>query len=190
MLRTGVIDKTGRMNPDVSHLIRESKFGELEYLVIPGPQTGNGSDITVSQNDVKNILRAKAAIYAAATVLLRSLDMSFNDLAEILVAGAFGNFLNIDNAVCIGLLPDISPDRLRFVGNSSLAGAKLAALSCDCYDEIFNVADRTTYFELSTQPDFMDEFVAAGFFPHTNTELFPSVNLLQKTPKTSAPRKE
>ncbi|MCK5113165.1 MAG: DUF4445 domain-containing protein [Phycisphaerae bacterium] len=194
MLRAGVIDKTGRMNPDASKTqLRESEFGELEYLVIPAAQTGNGKDITVSQGDVKNILRAKAAIYAAATVLLRSLDMSFSDLTEILVAGAFGNFLNVDNAVCIGLLPDISPERLRFVGNSSLAGAKLAALCCDCYDEIFNIADRTTYFELSTQPDFMDEFVSASFFPHTNTELFPSVNLfpkMPKIPKTQSSRKE
>lgn len=179
MLRTGVIDKTGRMNADASKSkLRESKFGELEYLVIPAAQTGNDSDITVSQSDVKNILRAKAAIYAAATVLLRSLDMGFNDLKEILVAGAFGNFLNIDNAVCIGLLPDVPLDRLQFVGNSSLAGAKLAALCCDCYDEIFEVADRVTYFELSTEPAFMDEFVAASFFPHTNMELFPSTKTL------------
>lgn len=101
--------------------------------------------------------------------------MSFDDLAEIMVAGAFGNFLNVGNAVFIGMLPDIAQQRLRFVGNASIAGAKLAAISSDCYEQIFQVAKRTTYFELSTDPNFMDQFVSACFFPHTNIELFPSV---------------
>ena len=91
------------------------------------------------------------------------------------LAGAFGNFLNLRNAVAIGLLPDVPMHRMRFVGNTSLAGAKLAALSQQAYKGIFDVADRTTYFELSTDPTFMDQFVAACFFPHTNIELFPNV---------------
>ena len=108
-------------------------------------------------------------------MLLKALSLTYDDVAEILVAGAFGNFLNLENAVAIGLLPDLPAERMRFVGNASLAGAKLAALSRPAYDEIACIADRTTYFELSTDPDFMDQFVAASFFPHTNIERFPSV---------------
>ena len=154
--------------------MRKSAQGELEYVVLPAGPTGNDKDITITQGDIQNILRAKGAIYAAESVLLHALNMTIDDISEIMVAGAFGNFLNVENAVFIGLLPDISPDRLRFVGNASLAGAKLAAISDACYGEIFSVAARTTYFELSTDPTFMDQFVSACFFPHTNLELFPS----------------
>jgi uncharacterized 2Fe-2S/4Fe-4S cluster protein (DUF4445 family) len=132
-------------------------------------------DITISQGDIGNLLRAKGAIYAAAAVLLDALDMTFEDVEEIMVAGAFGNFLNLANAVFIGLLPEVPQERLRFVGNSSVAGVKLAALCSACYQEAFEIAARTTYFELSTYPTFMDQFVSACFLPHTNVELFPRV---------------
>ena len=175
LLRAGAIDRTGRLEPAASKRVRVGDDGEAEFVVIPEGQSGHGRAITITQGDIRNILRAKGAVYAAASVLLKALDLSFDDLAEILVAGAFGNFLNLENAVCIGLLPDLPSERLRFVGNTSLAGAKLAALCHECYEEIFRVADRTTYFELSTHPQFMEQFVSACFFPHTHIELFPSV---------------
>ncbi len=176
MLRAGVIDKTGKIQPDSSkNRIRTGEHGQLEYVVVGADQAGTESDIVITQGDVSNLLRAKGAIYAASTVLLKALDMSFEGLSEIMVAGAFGNFLNLENAVFIGMLPDLPPEKLRFVGNTALAGAKLTALCSGCYDEIFAIAEKTTYFELSTYPTFMDEFISACFFPHTNVELFPSV---------------
>ncbi len=176
MLRAGVINKTGKIDPDAAReCVREREYGELEYEVISADRTGNGKPISISQEDINNLLRAKGAIYAGIHVLLRSLSFTLDDVTEIMVAGAFGNFLNLQNAVFIGLLPDVPIERMRFVGNTSLAGAKLAALSQHAYEEIFRVADRTTYFELCTDPHFMDQFVAACFFPHTNIELFPSV---------------
>jgi len=189
MLRVGLIDKTGRLSSDKApSRLRTGRDGQMEYIIIPAAQRGpkrdpsrlrtsdgGGNDLVISQSDISNILRAKGAIYAAATVLLNALSMTFDDIAEIMVAGAFGNFLNVRNAVFLGLLPDISPERMRFVGNTSLAGAKLSAICEDCYDEIFRIAERTTYFELSTAPTFMEQFVSACFFPHTNVELFPSV---------------
>ncbi len=176
MLRVGLIDRTGCLREEASpSRVRPGQQGEMEYLVLPAVRTKTDNDITISQGDINNLLRAKGAIYAAATVLLNALNMTFDDIAEIMVAGGFGNFLNVENALFIGLLPDIPPKRMRFVGNTSLAGAKIAALCEGCYDEIFRIADRTTYFELSTAPTFMDQFVSACFFPHTNVELFPSV---------------
>jgi len=176
MLRVGLIDKTGRLSETAApRRVRRRADGELEYLVIPSAQTGSAGDVVITQADINNLLRAKGAIYAAASVLLDALNMTFDDVAEIMVAGAFGNFMNISNAVFIGLLPDVALERMRFVGNASIAGAKLAAVCADCYDEVFEVAARTTYFELSTARTFMDQFVSACFFPHTNVELFPSV---------------
>ena len=176
MLRVGVIDKTGRIQPDSSPArVREGDGGEMEYVILPAELATTGKDIVITQGDVSNILRAKGAIYAAESVLLNALDMTFDNVKEIMVAGGFGNFLDVENAVRIGLLPDVGADGLRFVGNTSLAGAKLAALSEKYYDEMVALARKTTYFELSTDSRFMDEFVSACFFPHTNVELFPSV---------------
>jgi len=149
--------------------------GEAEFVVAAGKDTAHGQDIVVCQSDIQNILRAKAAIYAASAVLLHALDLTFDDVAEIMVAGAFGSFLNTANAVLIGLLPDLPPSKLRFVGNTSLAGAKLAAISTSCYDDLLRTASATTYFELSTDGRFMDEFVSASFFPHTDVARFPRV---------------
>jgi uncharacterized 2Fe-2S/4Fe-4S cluster protein (DUF4445 family) len=178
MLRVGLIDRTGRLNRDAAEKekrIRLGRHGEPEWLVVPASQTSTQTDITISQSDVNNLLRAKGAIYAAATVLLKALNMTFADVSEIAVAGAFGNFMNLGNAVFIGLLPEVSPERLHFVGNTSITGAKLAATCTEGYEEMFDIAARTTYFELSTDSTFMDQFVSACFFPHTNIELFPHV---------------
>lgn len=176
MLRVGVIDKTGRIDRYVAgSRAREGEHGEVEYELISAEQSGYDNRIVITQGDINNVLRAKGAMYAAIEVLLRALGLSVNDLSEIMVAGSFGNSLNLANAVAIGLLPDLPPQRLRFVGNSCLAGARLAALSRQAYADMTRIADRTTYFELSTDPLFMDRFVAACFLPHTDIELFPSV---------------
>ncbi len=175
MLRVGVIDKTGRISADASPARVRTRGDQLEYLLTDPEGNGDNPDVTITQSDINNIMRAKGAIYAAESVLLGALNMTFDDVAEVMVAGAFGNFLNVDNSVFIGLLPDIPSEKLRFVGNTSLAGAKLAALSDECYEEIFRLAANTTYFELSTEPTFMDQFVSACFFPHTNLNLFPTV---------------
>ncbi len=184
MLRVGIIDKTGRLQPGASDSrVRKGPNGELEYVVMLPAQSGNDKGISISQSDINNILRAKAAIFAASSVLLNALDMKFSDLGQIMVAGAVGNFLNIENAIFIGLLPDLPTEKLLFVGNTSLAGAKLAALRDSCYAEISRIASSTTYYELSTDPTFMDEFVSACFFPHTNVELFPTVTAALQSEK-------
>jgi uncharacterized 2Fe-2S/4Fe-4S cluster protein (DUF4445 family) len=176
MLRVGVINKTGNIDPEAApQRIQATDYGGLQYEVNPSDQTGHSKPITVGQEDISNVLRAKGAIYAGIHVLLRALSLTLDDVAEIMVAGAFGNFLDLRNTVFIGLLPDIPLERIRFVGNTSLAGAKLAAFSQHAYEETLRIADRTTYFELCRDPHFVDQFVAACFFPHTNVELFPSV---------------
>jgi len=176
LLRSGAIDRTGRLQPATApKRIRQDAAGLDEYVVIPAGKAGGGEDIVITQADISNILRAKGAIYAAELVLLNALDMTFDDVDEIMVAGAFGNFLNIESAVFIGLIPDVPQEQMRFVGNTSLAGAKLAALSSRCYESVFDIASKMTYFELSTDPTFMDQFVSACFFPHTDLERFPSV---------------
>lgn len=176
LLRLGLIDKTGRLNMDRrSKRLREGPEGVPEFVVVEAGEKGAARDLVITQEDVANLVRAKAAVYAASKVLLKSLGLRLSDIKEILVAGAFGNFLDLENAVYIGLLPDVPGEHLRFVGNTSIVGAKIAALSRERYVEAQQIARSTTYFELSTDPTFMGEFTSACFLPHTHIEEFPSV---------------
>jgi uncharacterized 2Fe-2S/4Fe-4S cluster protein (DUF4445 family) len=101
--------------------------------------------------------------------------MSFEDLERILVAGGFGNYLDVEKAIFIGLLPDLPPEKIKFIGNSSLTGARMALLSRHALARANTLARQMTYFELSVDPKFYDEFVAALFLPHTDMDLYPSV---------------
>ena len=176
LLRLKVMDKTGRLNTTNGwKRLREGPDGIPEFVVVQAGEKGATRDVVITQSDITNLLRAKGAVYAAAKVLLNSLGLRFSDLKEILVAGAFGNYLDLENAVFIGMLPDVPAEKLRFVGNTSIVGAKVAGLSRERYLEAGRIADSMTYFELSTDPTFMEEFISACFFPHTNIEEFPSV---------------
>jgi uncharacterized 2Fe-2S/4Fe-4S cluster protein (DUF4445 family) len=174
LVRRGTMDRTGHFTAG-SPGVRRDDDGLLEYVVVPAEQGACDRDIVLTQADVDNLVRAKAAIYAAGTVLLKSLGMGWGDLESIMLAGGFGERLNEDNAVAVGLLPDVPRDRIRFVGNTSLRGAVMAAADADNYRKAREAASAMTYFELSTHPDFMEQFVSACFLPHTHTEEFPSV---------------
>lgn len=187
LMRLGVMDKTGRLNQEMGcSRVRVAEDGLPEYVVAWGEETGHKRDVVLGQEDILNLTRAKAAIYAASRVILRQMNLSFRNLEEVLVAGAFGNYLNIENAVQIGLLPDIAANKIRFVGNTCIAGAKLATLSREAFGEAQEIARGMTYCELSTDPAFMDEFVSACFYPHTDVEQFPSVLARLKKVKVRA----
>jgi len=178
-MRLNMMDKTGRLHEDNgSRRLRKGADDAPEFVLVRAGEKGAARELVVTQHDVLNLLRAKGAVYAASKVLLNSLGLTLSDLKEILVAGAFGNYLDLENAVLIGLLPDIPGERLRFVGNTSVQGAKMAALNRQHYEEVRQIADGMTNFELSTDPTFMEEFTSACFFPHTNIEEFPSVTKL------------
>jgi len=173
LVREGIMDRTGRLVPGAPG-VREDD-GELEYVLVPADQA-DGRDVILTRADVENLVRAKGAIYAAGSVLLNSLGMGWEDLDRIMLAGGFGESLEKENAVAIGLLPDVPRERIEFVGNTSLRGAVMAAEDAATYARAAEIARRMTYFELSTHPDFMEEFVSACFLPHTDAEKFPSVS--------------
>jgi uncharacterized 2Fe-2S/4Fe-4S cluster protein (DUF4445 family) len=127
------------------------------------------------QADVENLVRTKGAIYAAADSLVQSVGLSFDEIQKIYIAGAFGNKLDITSCITIGLLPDVPVERIRFIGNSSGAGAKRVMLSRRMFGEADRIRDRITYQELMVDPAYMEKFTSACFLPHTNLTRFPSV---------------
>ena len=131
--------------------------------------------ISINEDDIANILRTKAAIYAGCSVLLSSMGMEFNDVEKIYIAGGFGSHINIDNAQLIGLLPDLPRERFEFIGNGSLGGARLCLISADARKAAHSIFESMTYLDLSSSPAFFDQYSSALFLPHTDLDQFPSI---------------
>jgi uncharacterized 2Fe-2S/4Fe-4S cluster protein (DUF4445 family) len=170
----GFVDRSGRLLPDRCTRIRE-RDGILEFLLVPAARTETNKDIVISQSDLTNLLSAKAAIYAGARALASSVGLNFEDIETVLIAGAFGSYIDRRKAITIGLIPDLPLDRIRFVGNTSILGAEMALLSVDAWRELNEIAHSVTYYDLISHPDYYDEFLAAKFIPHTELERFQSV---------------
>ncbi|MFA5361796.1 MAG: ASKHA domain-containing protein [Candidatus Omnitrophota bacterium] len=174
MLRAGLLDKDGKIKDGTNERVREGQFGR-EFVLACKNEADADSDIFITEADIENIKRAKAAIYAAAHILLRHCDMDFKDVKKIFIAGGFGTCIDMENAVTLGLLPDIERKKFLFVGNSSLAGSRSTLLSEEAFHKSYEIAGKITYFELSVEPEYMDEYMAALFFPHTDLNRFPTV---------------
>lgn len=172
---TGVIDRSGNVKLDAdTPRVREGEHGP-EYVLVWGEDTESGRDIALTKVDVENLMRAKAAIYAGFSVLASSVGVDLADVEQVLVGGAFGRYINVEKAIQIGLLPDLSWDRFHFLGNTSVLGAYMALLSHGARQEISRISEGMTYVELSADNTFYDAFTAALFLPHTEIDRFPTV---------------
>jgi len=172
---TGVLDRGGNFKLDLdTPRVRNGEHGP-EYVVAWAKETEHGQDIALTKVDVDNLMRAKAAIYAGYDVLAVSVGLDLKDVEQVLVGGAFGKYINVENAIKIGLLPDLPWDRFHFLGNTAVLGTYMGLVSMEARKQIRDIAERMTYVELSADNTFYDAFTAALFLPHTEIERFPSV---------------
>lgn len=177
MFAKGIIGRNGKINPNIqSKRIRETEVGR-EFILVYKDETDLEHDIVISEPDIENLKCAKAAIYAASSILLRRLGLKFEEVEQFFIAGGFGTYLDIEKAITIGMIPDLPRKKFTFVGNTSLAGAREILLSYDATKKSEEIAKKMTYFELSVEPMYMDEYVSALFFPHTDTNRFPTVKI-------------
>ena len=175
MFSAGVIDKGGNIGLDLpTKRVRKGEHGG-EYVVAWADESATDEDIAITEIDIDNLMRAKAAIFAGFSVLARSVGLSLTDVGYILIGGAFGQYINVEKAIQIGMLPDLPYDRFRFLGNTSVRGAYMALLSQQMRQRVAEAGQMMTYLELSADNTFFDEFNAAMFLPHTDESLFPSV---------------
>ena len=175
MLEMGVINHQGKFERDLgTRRIRQTN-DVWEYVLAWKDDTDIGRNIVLTEIDIENLIRAKGAIYSGCLTLLKEVGLDFEAVDQILLAGGFGACIDLTQAITIGLLPDVDPQRIHYIGNGSLRGAGLTLLSRQLWDELHEIARRITYFELSSWPGYMDEFMAALFLPHTDGSLFPSV---------------
>lgn len=170
----GVVDRKGKIHLDIATPRVRTGDGGPEYVLVWERDAGGDTDIVITEVDIDNLMRAKAAVFAAITVLLDSIDTPVDALERVLIAGAFGKHLDARKAMLIGLLPELPDDKFVFIGNGSLWGAHMSSLSRSTIAEVQSTAKRMTYLDLSTNNKFMDGYVAALFLPHTNPVLFPS----------------
>ncbi len=173
MFITGILDQKGKLQKDVSDRVRDGEEGP-EFVV----NYGKDKDIVLSEPDIENIVRAKAAIYAGFSTLLNEVGFTFNDVHKVYIAGGFGKFLDIEKAIILGMLPELPRDKFEYMGNTSVTGAYLCTLSKKLRAEAEELSQQITYMELSVSSSFMDEYVSSLFIPHTNIDAFPGVKKL------------
>lgn len=177
MLLKGVVGQDGRFKYGSEHP-RMTVFNDEPALIIASAdKIGMDEDMIFTESDIKSLILSKAAVYAGFTVLLEEVGMDFSVVGQMIITGGFGQHLNIEKAVIMGLLPDIDRDKFKYMGNSSIAGAYMALLSRDYRQEALTISNAMTYLDFSSNSKFMDEFTKAQFLPHTEKRLFPSVGL-------------
>ena len=173
LYRTSAISAKGHFVRENRRILRD-EHGMGRYVLAFSNESDTGREIAITEVDIECFIRAKGAIFSAIHIMLSSLDMDVAVLEHIYVAGGIGSGINMENAVRIGMFPDVDRALFEYIGNSSLAGAYALALSNAAEEKVHELASNMTYLELSTEPRYMEEFVAACFLPHTNKELFPS----------------
>jgi len=175
LVKNRIIEQDGKFNLSLKSPRLLPGDGDPRYIIAYAQETGIGEDITISESEIANLIKSKGAVFAAIKSLTDYVGLSFAQLEKVYVSGGFGSSLNIPKAIAIGLLPDILAEKIQFIGNSSLTGARLILLSHEALEKSRVIARRMTNIELSNYPPFMNEFIAALFLPHTEAKLFPSV---------------
>ncbi|MEA2013035.1 MAG: ASKHA domain-containing protein [Verrucomicrobiota bacterium] len=174
LLRIGILDSTGRiLNVDeIENDLPEALLKRIIILedkpafeLVSVNETGIGKAIVITQRDIREFQLASGAIRAGINILLKQAGLLADDLSAILLAGAFGNFIRRKNARRVGLLPQISHEKIRFVGNAASLGAKMALLSRDERNYATEIRQKTEHIDLSLDPEFQLEFQMAMLFP-------------------------
>jgi uncharacterized 2Fe-2S/4Fe-4S cluster protein (DUF4445 family) len=173
MFEMGVINNLGKIDRDLdTPRIRETEGG-YEYVLAWKDETQIDRDITLTEIDIENLIRAKGAIYSGCMTLLNEVGMSIQEVDQIILAGGFGSYVDLEKAMVIGLLPEIDPGKVTFIGNGSLLGAKMSSLTNRIRRDVSDVTQKMTNFELSDTNSYMDHYIAALFLPHTDLDQFP-----------------
>jgi len=173
MFEMGVINNLGKFDRNLNTpRIRETD-GIYEYVLAWRDDTQIDRDIVLTEIDMENLIRAKGAIYSGCMTLLEEIGMGIQSIEKIILAGGFGSYVDLEKAMTIGLLPEVEPEMVTFIGNGSLLGAKMSSLTNRLRKDVVEVTRKMTNFELSETNSYMDNYVAALFLPHTDINLFP-----------------
>ncbi|MFC1857198.1 ASKHA domain-containing protein [Thermodesulfobacteriota bacterium] len=175
MFEMGFIDSSGKFNRDLSTPRLREVDGVYEYVLAWAEETQIDRDISLAEPDIDNLIRAKGAMYSGCQTLLEEVGLGVHDIERIFLAGGFGSYVDLEKSMAIGLLPETDPDKVVFIGNGSLLGAKMSCLTNRIRKDVAEVLRKMTNFELSETSSYMDNYVAALFLPHTDLNQFPKL---------------
>jgi len=163
LLRAGILSKSGSFNAGCgSPCLRPGENGVLEFVIVPAEPRRNRRAITLTQADVRAVQLAKGALRTGIDLLCRENGMPRP--SRILLAGAFGSFINRLDALTLGMFPEMEPDAIEVVGNAAGAGAVLALLQEECFTQAREMARATRVLDLAAHPDFQNTFISALSF--------------------------
>lgn len=172
LFRVGIVDSRGKFKKDLStKRVRQGEHG-WEYVIAWAEETSIGRDIPMTQQDVRQIQLAKAALFTASRTLLKRSGLQNPD--KVILAGGFGSYIDKEKAMLIGLIPDCDLNNVYAVGNAAGDGARIALLNVEKRKEIDAVTRKVERFELPTDPEFQNQFMLATSFPHMS-EPFPHI---------------
>lgn len=172
---TGTIDQRGQFQDAVRDhdRIRTNEDGVVEFVLVRDEESGIDGDIVVTQNDLREVQQAKSAIQAGTRVLMDELEVEQVD--RVVLAGAFGNYIDPESAMTVGLYPDVAFDKVDSLGNAAGIGAQLALLNTDKREEATEIVDHVEYFEIAGTEVFRNNFMDCMYVPHKRMDLYPSV---------------
>jgi uncharacterized 2Fe-2S/4Fe-4S cluster protein (DUF4445 family) len=173
LLDLGIINKTGRLLlepngplPDaIAARLRNGKDGTPEFVLVWASQSGNRLDIVLRQDDIRQLQLAKAAIMSGVDALLQQRGLERSDIDAFLLAGGFGNYINIRSARRIGLIPDLANDRIHYIANAAGLGAQMTLLSAQSRAAAENIARKTKHLSLAGYQGFQKMYLGAMGFP-------------------------
>lgn len=175
LFEMGVLNERGKYEQDLdTPRVRQGEDG-WEYVLSWAQETQIDRDIVLTEVDIDNLMRAKAAMYAGYQTLLESVGLTVHDLDRVVIAGGFGRHINLEKSITIGLLPELDLEKFTFIGNGSLQGSRLACLSNELRLQVKHIEGKMTNFELSEVPAYMDYYISCQFLPHTRRDFFPGV---------------
>jgi len=183
MLKSKIITRSGSFSKEFqnhSRFIKKDK--NIEFILANKDETSIKKNITITQNDIRQIQMAKAAFYSGMRVIINDLNKKLN-INQVFLAGAFGNYINASNAKFIGMIPDIPDEKIFQIGNAAGKGAQYCLLNRDIRDKAQQLLNKIQYVEIAIKNDFQKEYAEAMYFPHLNLNYFPNLKEYNNIPK-------
>ena len=190
LLKAGLIDLTGKFVPEMAektNRLRRNPKGIWEFVLVLQPETATDTDIVVTQGDIRELQKAKAAMRTGAEILMKRLGeerketVTEDDISKLFMAGAFGNYIDPENARTIGMYPELPYERVEFVGNIAGTGSRMCLISKEEREYAEKIATTVKYHELAADKDFQKEYIDALYFPHKNLDKYPdTADLLRR----------
>jgi uncharacterized 2Fe-2S/4Fe-4S cluster protein (DUF4445 family) len=187
MLKAKLLTRSGNFNKeqfDHKRFIINGK--KKEFILVFEEDTPMDAPITLSLDDIREIQMAKGAFYSGTRLLIEHLNKKYErtfEIEQIFLAGAFGNYIDKENARFIGMIPDIESEKIFQIGNAAGTGAQYCLINKDLRQKATKLLDKIEYIEIAVKEQFQREYAEAMYFPHLNLKLFPSLSAYNTIPK-------